>query len=68
MKTCEEQYQKAVDAMEAQDPKRAISLLCQAIDTFHRYVVYILYVQIMYTVKQVDILVHIELVESLGAI
>lgn len=37
MKICEEQYQLATKAaIEDQDPKRAIGLLCQVIDTLHK--------------------------------
>lgn len=36
MKICEEQYRLASEAVEAEDPGKAIRLVCQAIDTFHK--------------------------------
>lgn len=36
MKICEEQYQIGIDAMDAQEPEKAIAVLCTAIDTFHK--------------------------------
>lgn len=36
MKNCEEKYQMAFEAMEKEEPRKAIALLCPAIETFHK--------------------------------